>query len=682
MEIKVKKSGAISYILSLCVLGLICFFTSFYALEIIFRSFNFEVDLEKIKKIVFIICLIFTFLRVNRVLMVLGYGFIFYKIYGYVILNLDSLKNGVKSLLNQSYLIFASALRLPMADGFDDVTVESSYIVCFLLAVIITLFISFLILFLKSKLLYTISLCMFFAIFRFFDLDIVGREFFIIILCYIVYIFYSRRKIIVWSRTVSLYNLEVLVISMCIGFLFLFTLTSVYKSDAYKNEFDSKYVDNVKVTIRDVALMKYAEYKKYRLIENVDMGQLGYVSYIKPNVRENIFRYIDFPKREGKVYFKLFTGLNYNYRYNGWTEVEDDGELILNSIESSLNSNEVEIKSSDKLQLQLYYNKKLEYDEDSAKFSVYDLDEYKILDDEYIKDVYEKYLQIDDENKLVIEKICKEQGFSADSKDLESKIKDYFEKNYIYSTEAINLPFGKDFVNYFLEETKSGNFAHYNSAITLIYRSLGIPARYVGGYALEAEQTMAGSRVGKGKTSTIVKQANMYSWVEVFDKEKGWRIVDLVNAPTLEELKEKYGDDAKNEYTPDTSLESYFSTVDKDKLKPDYIIGSSLKVLMKIICYLLIIFIVVFIVCFGGVKLKRYVEFMKADNSKKAYLIMEKYKRKLKMQEMTYDEIKEVLYKKYEREKVDELISFARKCIFSENVSDEDIKKLKKLVRV
>ena len=80
----------------------------------------------------------------------------------------------------------------------------------------------------------------------------------------------------------------------------------------------------------------------------------------------------------------------------------------------------------------MYYNKKLEYDEDSAKFSVYDLDEYKILDDEYIKDVYEKYLQIDDENKLVIEKICKEQGFSADSKDLESKIKDYFEKNYIY----------------------------------------------------------------------------------------------------------------------------------------------------------------------------------------------------------------------------------------------------------
>jgi hypothetical protein len=73
----------------------------------------------------------------------------------------------------------------------------------------------------------------------------------------------------------------------------------------------------------------------------------------------------------------------------------------------------------------------------------------------------------------------------------------------------------------------------------LFYRAVGIPARYVGGYEIDAEQIYAG-KWHDGVTSTGVKDAQMYSWVEVYRDGVGWQMIDLSPSYSFEELSELY----------------------------------------------------------------------------------------------------------------------------------------------
>ena len=63
-------------------------------------------------------------------------------------------------------------------------------------------------------------------------------------------------------------------------------------------------------------------------------------------------------------------------------------------------------------------------------------------------------------------------------------VKSYLERHTDYSLSPGKLPRGKDFIEYFLYENKRGYCAHYASAATMIFRAMGIPARYVEGYAV------------------------------------------------------------------------------------------------------------------------------------------------------------------------------------------------------
>lgn len=51
--------------------------------------------------------------------------------------------------------------------------------------------------------------------------------------------------------------------------------------------------------------------------------------------------------------------------------------------------------------------------------------------------------------------------------------------------EPGKLKNGEDFVNKFLNETKKGYCTHFASAAVLMFRYMGIPARYVEGYVCD-----------------------------------------------------------------------------------------------------------------------------------------------------------------------------------------------------
>lgn len=91
-------------------------------------------------------------------------------------------------------------------------------------------------------------------------------------------------------------------------------------------------------------------------------------------------------------------------------------------------------------------------------------------------------------------------------------VSEYLSSNYTYSLNAVK---SDDMVMSFLNNTKKGHCALYASAMTLILRELGIPARYCTGFYAE-----------NSSGTVVLKEKNVHAWVEVYVGQQGWVTFD------------------------------------------------------------------------------------------------------------------------------------------------------------
>ena len=102
--------------------------------------------------------------------------------------------------------------------------------------------------------------------------------------------------------------------------------------------------------------------------------------------------------------------------------------------------------------------------------------------------------------------------------DKAASIRDFFlSGEYVYSLE---LPVNREkgsYIDYFIFAGKEGYCVQYATAMTLLCRSSGIPARYVEGY-LVTEKDENGNYV--------VRESNGHAFVQVFIPGYGWKIFD------------------------------------------------------------------------------------------------------------------------------------------------------------
>lgn len=77
---------------------------------------------------------------------------------------------------------------------------------------------------------------------------------------------------------------------------------------------------------------------------------------------------------------------------------------------------------------------------------------------------------------------------SGSPQEIIDDLRDYFQQEHPYTLSPEATPRRKDFVNYFLAEKRKGYCAHYASSAVLVLRYMGIPARYVEGYAVDAAE--------------------------------------------------------------------------------------------------------------------------------------------------------------------------------------------------
>lgn len=167
-------------------------------------------------------------------------------------------------------------------------------------------------------------------------------------------------------------------------------------------------------------------------------------------------------------------------------------------------------------------------------------------------DLY-SYLQVPGENQEAVDQIIQEAGLNhfLDAWENVNRLAAYYQDEIPYSYQPGVTPYGKDFVNYFLLENKRGYCAHFATAAALIFRRLGIPARYVEGYAIDPEDISEEGTVldepkenyyeGYSKleqtavVSVNVVDANAHAWVEIWIPDKGWQVADITPASDEEE---------------------------------------------------------------------------------------------------------------------------------------------------
>ena len=98
--------------------------------------------------------------------------------------------------------------------------------------------------------------------------------------------------------------------------------------------------------------------------------------------------------------------------------------------------------------------------------------------------------------------------------DKASAIESYLRQSIAYDDQVAAPPAGRDPVDYVLFDSHQGYCDYYASAMAVMLRTLGIPARLVSGYTQGSYSS--------AKQAYVVSQQNAHSWVEVFFPGYGW----------------------------------------------------------------------------------------------------------------------------------------------------------------
>lgn len=165
-----------------------------------------------------------------------------------------------------------------------------------------------------------------------------------------------------------------------------------------------------------------------------------------------------------------------------------------------------------------------EYPDLAAAFyeGLEDLQPYAEAESYYNAFVYDHYLEVPQSAQAVLQtqlSVDQAQGDAHTSyEEANAIVMGYLDQQIIYEENPAVYSGKEEFLKWFLESEKKGYAVHYATAATLMYRYLGIPARYVEGYLITPQM----AKDVAAYQPIEVTGENAHAWVEIYQDGVGW----------------------------------------------------------------------------------------------------------------------------------------------------------------
>lgn len=166
------------------------------------------------------------------------------------------------------------------------------------------------------------------------------------------------------------------------------------------------------------------------------------------------------------------------------------------------------------------------------------ISQYLDKESHYNEMVYELYTDIPKKARQVLENHMGDTISIADGERptyLRAKeiILSQLNKEIKYSEEVRRYSGESDFIEELFDIGKSGYSVHYATAATLMFRYLGIPARYVEGYLITPDMVKSAD----GKDMMIINDNSAHAWTEYYQDGVGW--IPFETTPPYMDIMEK-----------------------------------------------------------------------------------------------------------------------------------------------
>lgn len=170
------------------------------------------------------------------------------------------------------------------------------------------------------------------------------------------------------------------------------------------------------------------------------------------------------------------------------------------------------------------------------------LDDLRSASSEYPEDIFNRYLVLPRDVPERVRTLAFEITEGIENPyDKAKAIESYLRKTYPYDLEVPAPPSNQDVTDYFLFDLKKGYCDYYATAMVVLARINGLPARFVSGYSPGLYDAP--------NARYIIRELNAHSWVEVYFPEIGW--VEFEPTASLPEIERAAGD-----FTPLQDIEN------------------------------------------------------------------------------------------------------------------------------
>ena len=164
----------------------------------------------------------------------------------------------------------------------------------------------------------------------------------------------------------------------------------------------------------------------------------------------------------------------------------------------------------------------------------------------YPEEIQKRYLQLPDLTPRVRQLAESLTRNESNPYDKAKAIESYLRKTYPYDLNIPAPPEDQDVADYFLFDLRRGYCDYYATAMVVLARASGVPARFVSGYS-------SGS-YDAPNAQYVVRELNAHSWVEIYFPEIGW--VEFEPTASEPEIKRSLTDEAALALqTPDSTTQ-------------------------------------------------------------------------------------------------------------------------------